>query len=609
MPQTVTQPPRMTNLQSAGRGLSEFASPFLPRPPSAYTAAFSPGLGDAALRRARALARGRVQLDTDRHPPDPALGALLDADTCLKHDILPWSRDGDLTLLACLDIDRTLTLRGELAARIGRFRPMLVSRDTLHAEIAAQHGPALVRQAETWVPDDESCRDINQLSPRRALVAVLAVALCLLGLMLEPGLFVLACTALALLSLLSTQGLKAAALLTRHLAQSPRTTAPPQTVPLVSVLVPLFHETGIADRLVRRLARLSYPKSRLEVLLILEAQDSQTRAVLDACVLPPWMRVIEVPPGSITTKPRALNYALRFARGEIVGVYDAEDAPASDQIERVVARFEAAPPETACLQGILDFYNPHANWLSRCFTIEYATWFRVILPGLERMGFAIPLGGTTVFFRRAALEHLRGWDAHNVTEDADLGLRLARHGYRTEVIESVTLEEANNRLWPWVRQRSRWLKGYFITYLVHMRAPGALWRSLGPKRFLGVQLVFLSALLHFTLAPVLWSFWLIQVGMAHPVAGLSPDWVLGATIGLFLTSEAVTLLAAFLAIGRTRHRGLLIWVPTMMLYFPLGVLAMYKALWEVVVCPFYWDKTSHGHSPDTALPEVPARPP
>jgi len=216
---------------------------------------------------------------------------------------------------------------------------------------------------------------------------------------------------------------------------------------------------------------------------VLEDNDTTTRKALCRTSLLTWMRSIVVPEGTLRTKPRALNYALDFARGSIVGVYDAEDSPDPNQLRIVAATFANAGPQVVCLQGILDYYNSGANWLTRCFTIEYASWFRVVLPGYARMGLVVPLGGTTLFFRHDILEKLGGWDAHNVTEDADLGLRLARAGYETVFIPSVTQEEANGRFWPWVKQRSRWLKGYAITYCVHMRDPGRLWRDLGPWRF------------------------------------------------------------------------------------------------------------------------------
>ena len=201
-----------------------------------------------------------------------------------------------------------------------------------------------------------------------------------------------------------------------------------------------------------------------------------------------------------------MNYGLNFARGSIVGVYDAEDAPEPDQILKVARKFLEVPSDVACLQGVLDFYNAHNTWLTRCFTIDYAIWFRLVLPGLVRLGLPIPLGGTTVFFRRSALEAFGRWDAHNVTEDADLGVRLARRGYRCDFVQSVTEEEATHTVRAWIRQRSRWIKGYAMTWAVHMRDPLSLLGELGPLRFLAIQILFLGTLSQFLLAPLLWSF-------------------------------------------------------------------------------------------------------
>ena len=254
-------------------------------------------------------------------------------------------------------------------------------------------------------------------------------------------------------------------------------------------------------------------------MLVLEQHDTVTRDTIARTELPSWISVIEVPSANrLTTKPRALNYALDFCRGSIIGVWDAEDAPEPDQIEKVVTSFQDAPESVACLQGVLDYYNPKTNWISRCFTIEYATWWRMILPGVAQLGLVIPLGGTTLFFRRNILEKLCGWDAHNMTEDADLGIRLARHGYVTELIPTVTFEEANCRAWPWVKQRSRWLKGFAITWLVHMRARRALLRDLGFIQFMGVQTLLLATFAQFAFAPLLWSFWITLAGFEHPVA-------------------------------------------------------------------------------------------
>jgi cellulose synthase/poly-beta-1,6-N-acetylglucosamine synthase-like glycosyltransferase len=368
-----------------------------------------------------------------------------------------------------------------------------------------------------------------------------------------------------------------------------------ESLPVISIIVALYREADITPRLIRRLGRLDYPKDRLDIVLVVEEEDAPTRLALDRAALPPWMRVVVAPDGLVRTKPRALNFALDFCRGSLVGVYDAEDAPEPDQLTKVAASFAQAPPEVVCLQGVLDFYNPRSNWLARCFTLEYAAWFRAMLPGLERLGLPIPLGGTTLFFRRQALVDLGGWDAWNVTEDADLGLRLARRGFRTAMLATTTHEEANCRAIPWVRQRSRWLKGYVMTYLTHMRRPGRLWRDLGAKRFLGVQILFLSGILQGLLAPVLWTWWLLSLGLPHPLgAWLSPG-LIDTAVGLFLLAEVTNFALGLLGLRRSAHPIGPGWLLTMPAYFMLQTLAAWKALWEVLHLPFYWDKTSHGH--------------
>jgi glycosyltransferase XagB len=306
------------------------------------------------------------------------------------------------------------------------------------------------------------------------------------------------------------------------------------------------------------------------------------------------MRVVVAPEGRVKTKPRALNFALDFCRGSIVGVYDAEDAPEPDQIARVVDGFAKADAKTVCLQGALDFYNPGTNWLARAFTLEYASWFRAMLPGLDRLRLPLPLGGTTLFFRRAALETLGGWDACNVTEDADLGLRLTRAGYRTAILPTTTMEEANCRALPWVKQRSRWVKGYMMTYLTHMRRPVSLWRDLGAKGFVGMQVLFAGSILQGLLAPLLWSWWLVTLGLHHPLQSMVPAPLMTACMVLFVAAEVANFALGWVGLHRSGHKISPLWLLTLPAYFPLQTFAAWKALWELLHRPFYWDKTVHG---------------
>ncbi|WP_165351932.1 glycosyltransferase family 2 protein [Salipiger sp. IMCC34102] len=545
-------------------------------------------------------------VDPLKAPAEAWLARKLGPQVCLRARILPWRRIGGVTIVLAPDAATFERHRAALAQTFGPVRLALSATDQITGALARDHGPALARAAECRLPAADSSRDWSAATATRLGLALLALMGGLFTLF-PAATFTVLCMA-AVLILVLNAALKAAAVIA--MAARGRTAPPdpvdlPDRLPVITLLVPLYREREIATELLSRLERLNYPRACLDVCLVLEDNDSTTREALTRTRLMSWIRAITVPEGTLRTKPRALNYALDFARGSIVGVYDAEDAPDPDQLRVVAARFARAAPEVACLQGILDYYNSTANWLTRCFTIEYAGWFRVILPGIARLGFVVPLGGTTLFLRRDVLEKIGAWDAHNVTEDADLGIRLARRGYRTEFIPTVTLEEANGSYLPWIKQRSRWLKGYAITYAVHMRRPLRLWRDLGPLRFAGVQLVFLGTLAQFTLAPLLWSFWLILLGLPHPMAGiLTPALTLTLTT-FFVASEGINFLVAALGLRRAGKLRLLPWAVTLQAYFPLGSFAVYKGLLELGWKPFWWDKTAHG----ILRPTRPATPP
>jgi len=540
-------------------------------------------------------------IDPTTLPPDPRLVAELGSEFCLSHGVLPWRRLGAKVVLLTCQPEKLHTAKQLLPQNFPEVSMALCSRPRMMDALLDLNQSALMTSAETCVPEDESCRRWeNGLLGWRATFAVAAFISAAFAV---PNLILTALFLWAIITLTAFTGLKIAATYAQHKyhkAEAMRDPlevrkALPARLPRVSILVPLFRENEIAARLVQRLSRLQYPRELLEICLVAEADDIITRNAITAADLPAWIRPVVVPAGQLRTKPRALNFAMDFCTGSIIGVYDAEDEPDPDQIHKIVRSFHERGPEVVCLQGVLDYYNARTNWLSRCFTIEYATWFRVVLPGIMRLGFAIPLGGTTLFFRRAALEKLGRWDAHNVTEDADLGIRLARHGYRAEIIETVTREEANCRVIPWIKQRSRWLKGFAATWAVHMRNPRLLWRQLGPRKFLGFQIMFFCTLSQFVLAPILWSFWLVPLGVPHPLNAILPDALFFGIATLFLLTEALTMAVAVFAVSSKEHRFLRWWIPTLPLYFPLGALASYKGLWELAVSPFYWDKTSHGH--------------
>ncbi|MGY6411760.1 MAG: glycosyltransferase family 2 protein [Alkalilacustris sp.] len=608
-------------------------------------------LGDILLREGMiapdALMLAQAELwrtgvaDLGSMPADARLVDALGAARCVRLGVVPWRKGGGVVAVATARPERFEAIRPELEAALGPVVPALTDDSGIRDALRAVRGDSLQAQAEARTPRRMSCRGDLLVRLRRWVLAGLAV----LGLsaVLFPKVTLTALAAWAITMMLLFTALKlaasVAALRSRRTGggdarlgpdrgarrgrriglarqgrdipavpaadgwQAPRPTI--ARMPVVSLLVPLHGERAIAPRLVARLGRLAWPRGLLDVILVVEEDDRSTRRALDDAGLPPWMRVLAVPPGGLRTKPRALNYALDHCRGGVIGILDAEDAPEPDQIHQVVRRFHARGAEVACLQGVLGYYNASENWLSRCFAVEYATWFRLMLPGLERLGLVVPLGGTTVYFRREALERVGAWDAHNVTEDADLGLRLARQGYRTELIPAETGEEATCRPLAWVRQRSRWTKGFAITYATHMRDPRALWRDLGAWRFWGVQVLFLSTLTQALLAPLLWSFWGLMLGLGHPLEGMLGMTGLVVLTGLFLGAEAINITLGIVAVSQKRGlRWLRPWVPTLHFYHPLASLAGLKALWEVIVRPVYWDKTCHGQT-DGAAPPLP----
>ncbi|MCC1480743.1 glycosyltransferase family 2 protein [Roseibaca sp. Y0-43] len=561
-------------------------------------------LGDILLARGlvtqaelmQALSRqyGARFMTEDDPSPDPRLLDQLGVARALSMACLPWRNIGGVTLVACARPAEFEQHRPALEAVFGPVVLVLSSETHLHARVLQLRRNRLRLWAETCVAESESCRVLQNRRFSRVLAASIgALLVCAL---LAPRMVLLVLTAVVVVALgISTLLKLAAAFAAFRAARHPSPSdMPARRRPIVSVMVPLYREPEVVPRLINRLSRLTWPRELTDILLVVEENDSLTRDALARLALPRWVRVIPVPDAKLKTKPRALNYAMTFARGSLIGVYDAEDAPEPDQLHRVVEAFDAGPDNLACVQGVLDFYNPNVNWLSRCFTIEYATWFRIVLPGMQRLGLAVPLGGTTLFFRRDILDALGGWDAHNVTEDADLGIRLARHGYVTHLLPTTTFEEANCHVLPWIKQRSRWLKGYAITWLVHMRQPRLLWRQLGPWRFFGVQVLFLGTLVQFLLAPLLWSFWLMLFGFGHPLLDDLPPQAFVALAFVFLGAEATNLGLGAAALRARHHAGLWAWLPALHLYFPLAVLAVYKALWELISAPFYWDKTSHG---------------
>jgi glycosyltransferase XagB len=365
--------------------------------------------------------------------------------------------------------------------------------------------------------------------------------------------------------------------------------------PTYTIMVPLYREAGVVNSLLASLRSLDYPADRLQILLLCEADDPETLgALLEANPGPPF-EIVQVEPSYPRTKPKVCNIGLARARGRYLVVYDAEDRPEPDQLKKAVAAFRKLPRSVICLQAKLQYRNPRTNLLTRFFAAEYSAFYDMLMPSLARHGLPVPLGGTSNHFRTAALRDLEGWDPYNVTEDLDLGMWIARRGWRVEILDSVTWEEANSRIGNWVRQRSRWLKGYMQTYLVHMRSPRRLRRELGTMNFVAFQVLIGGTPLAALLNPVMWGLTAAYVVsgssfIAHLFAG--PVFYVGMTsmvLGNF--AFMYCLVTGCLLRNQPRNAKWMVLAP---LYWLLMSIAAWKASMQLILRPHYWEKTRHG---------------
>jgi cellulose synthase/poly-beta-1,6-N-acetylglucosamine synthase-like glycosyltransferase len=377
-------------------------------------------------------------------------------------------------------------------------------------------------------------------------------------------------------------------------------------LPVYTILVPMYKESCVIPRLIENLERLDYPKHKLDIRLLVEEDDVEAQELLHSLNLRPYYTTLVVPHSLPKTKPKACNYGLINARGDYVVIYDAEDRPDPDQLKKVYLAFLRSPASCCCIQAKLNYFNSEQNMLTRWFTQEYSMWFDLLLPGLMQLNIPIPLGGTSNHFRTGPLKELDAWDPYNVTEDADLGIRLYVAGYSTGIVNSRTWEEANCRVGNWIRQRSRWIKGYMQTWLVHMRFPLRLWRQVGIRGILGMQAIVLATPFLPLTNPLLWLLvilWFVTQAPIIPLLFPGIIYYMAAVelvIGnfLFVFSNVVGI---YWVVSELQARGdyslsfrLVKHALLTPIYWMLMSVAAYKAAWQLATRPFYWEKTEHG---------------
>ncbi len=483
---------------------------------------------------------------------------------------------------------RMVTARPELHGRI-----CIVPRSAIRDYLVRTSGPALLDNARQTLTRHwpRAVAQLELTRPARwfvllvlaSLLSVITIAPLAGHLWAIPVWF-----ALVVLPAL----IRLAALLTPPLEEPPVVpVVNPAELPLYSILVPLRDEANMVNQIVASLRRLDYPPARLEVIFVVESRSPGTLHAVRRNLRDPRFSLVVVPDAPPRTKPKALGFALPLCRGEFVVVFDAEDRPEPDQLQKVVAQFRARP-DVDCIQARLVIANGRTGWLPAVFAGEYAALFAVILPALARWGAVTPLGGTSNHFRLATLRALGGWDSYNVTEDADLGVRLARRRLKVATSTSCTFEDAPAKLRPWLGQRTRWIKGWLQTFVVHGRRPAELWADLGWRGFLLFKIIvlgmILSPFLHICMALV------FAFGVLSDLAGWSmqmpwPPFYLA----IMLVGYGAALLTHLFGLHRTGQMHLLAHQMVLPVYWLLIGVATLRAAVEFARQPFYWFKTPH----------------
>lgn len=379
------------------------------------------------------------------------------------------------------------------------------------------------------------------------------------------------------------------------------------SLPTYSILCPLYREADVLPQFLEAIAEIDWSKEKLDLLLLLEEDDQETIEALEKINLPFYVRKIIVPHSLPKTKPKACNYGLSKAKGEYLVIYDAEDIPDPLQLKKAYLGFQKVPKDVVCLQAKLNYYNPHQNLLTRLFTAEYSLWFDITLTGLQSVNTSIPLGGTSNHFRRKDLLALCGWDPFNVTEDADLGVRLFKDGYKTAMIDSTTLEEANSKLANWLRQRSRWIKGYMQTYLVHMR-DATSFMTKETLHSLIFQLTIGGKIAFILINPFLWlatiSYFALYAQVGPTIESLYPTPVFYMAAFSLVFGNFMFLYYYMIGVVKRQQWSLVKYIFLVPFYWLAISIGGFIALYQLLFKPHYWEKTVHGFHLRKLIPPI-----
>lgn len=523
--------------------------------------------------------------------------------TAREFGILPIQDTGDQVILGIVDPfnSEALTTAKELLGK--EINPVLITENALDKSLENLYSQEYLAQSISELldrnPEDSAYK---VLSRAQIICIILFLLISVIWIFSDFSSYIILINALSTIFYI-TFSIYRFNLIYRALSHSMEITVTPEDLkalddrdlPVYTILVPVFNEAGILPELLGALKKLDYPTTKLDIQILMEQDDQGTIDAFYNWSPPSHFHGIVVPYGEPKTKPKACNYGLIHARGDYVVIFDAEDIPQPDQLKKVIVAFSKSSPQVACIQSKLNYYNSEQNLLTRWFTVEYSMWFDLFLPGLSATSAPIPLGGTSNHFKKDTLIEIGAWDPYNVTEDADLGVRLFKRGYKTAIVDSTTFEEANSQVHNWIRQRSRWIKGYIQTWLVHMRHPLRLIREIGIKGFFSFQFVvggtFFAALIN----PIYWmltTLWFLSNWKFIQVIFPGIIFIMGA-LCLFIGNFAFT----YMNVAGALRRGYYSMVKVALIspiYWALASVGAWVGFIQLLYKPHFWEKTIHG---------------
>ena len=576
---------------------------------------------------------GTALVDLVASPPQTDLVANLDHEWALSSQWLPYRQNGDVTVIVT-SASPTEELLSEAREMFGPRIEVLATTDwDIQQALQASFRREMLYDAadKLSVEDPQVSARVALTTWQKVLPALLLAAL-VIGLLLNVRSTVVVVLFIANISFAISILFKSLASINAPIVRAKQRLAqrklqrwrtelgvehqehriPDSELPVYTILIPAFHEANIIAKLIENIGALDYPRSKLEVLLLLEEDDQETIAAAKAAAPPVNVRILVVPRGNPQTKPRACNYGLAMASGEFVVIYDAEDRPEPDQLRKAIASFREderirrdVDPQArplVCVQAALNYFNAEHNVLTRMFAVEYSHWFDSMLPGMEGTGIPLPLGGTSNHFRTRELRELGGWDPWNVTEDADLGLRASVRGYRVGIINSTTWEEACSKVPAWIKQRTRWIKGYMVTAAVNMRRPLRFLKRTGLGGAVGMIGLIAGTPMTFLAYPLVLGFTIVTYVGVQFIGLDLPSGLLGLGWATMILGNALMILVSGTVSWKRYGPRVAVFALLNPAYWVLHSIAAWRAAYQMVRTPHVWEKTPHGLDEEEDFP-------